>query len=57
MTEITFTQYIMSCLQKDAMEKYWRENGKKANDEITDSKDKTTSDGESTSRTIIKPVG
>jgi hypothetical protein len=55
--EITFTEYIMSCLQKEAMENYWREHyGKEATNKNTDSKNTSTGRKQSTTRTTTKPV-
>ena len=41
--KLTFTEYLMSCLQKEALEKYWREHyGKETTDKTTSSDDKLT---------------
>ena len=55
--KLTFTEYLMSCLQKEALEKYWREHyGKETTDKTTSSDDKKASRKQTTSGTTTKPV-
>ena len=58
MEEITFTEYVMRCLDPEACIKIYRERkyGKKTTNKKTGSEDQGASEEQTTSGTTTKPV-
>jgi len=58
MAEITFTEYVMRCLDPEACIKIYRERkyGKKTTDKKPGSENKGTSEEQTTSGATTKPV-
>ena len=55
--KITFTEYIMSCLQKEALEQCWREkHGEETTDKETGTEDSRAGEEQTTPGTPVKPV-
>jgi|TARA_R110002051_G_scaffold284854_1_gene347020 hypothetical protein len=56
--EITFSEYVMRCLDPKVCIKIYRErkHGKKTTNQKTGSKNKSASEEQTTSRTTTKPV-